>query len=283
MKTVLIGSLEAATPPPDYQSCHMLCPANTTGMYHFATSYVPQTENCLAGRVGPLIDKTDLKIMSYDAANVTIFPKCPTRPLSDWIAELQADGDMKFHFQRPQFVSDVGYALMTARKAAGYKRKAFAKATGLARATIYEMESGDRIGGSPLGKVAAYLSGCNASLIFTLTPHNGGPVVYQPFSAKMDTGAFCGQFVKNLRTAAGLTQAELNHHLRLPAAMERPEFDQSEFEASRGNAAPQISAIERLADPDAKPGNRRTLRLGTLFTIAYFCGYTLSVMQDKVR
>lgn len=231
--------------------------------------------------VGPLIDGLELKMITHNAANVTWFPKCATKSMNLWVEELTR-GDVDFYRQRPEFVSDTGYVLMKAREASMISRKELALRTGLARATIYEIESGHRIGGSTLGKVATYLSGCNGgTILFTLKSHDSERVFTRKFSADSDAVLFCADLVRSLRNAASLTQAELNHLIRLPTAIEQPDFCAETYKRNWPSAAPQISIIENPKGNGSQRKSNRTLRLGTLFAIAFFCGFTMGVTPNS--
>jgi len=240
----------------------------------------------LPGPVGPKTDEMDDLMHAFEADSaVSYFPKCATRSLEDWMAELN-DSEMAFYMLRPQFIGKTGIMLMRFRQKRGIRRSALAKRSGLTRVTISEIESGHRDGGSSLEKIQAYLAGCDrATLHVRIYPHGAASkdVVPRALQASDDASLFAANLVRDLRRAAGLTQAQLNDRLRLPAALDFGAVDLNMFRSDPTAGATRISRIENLVKADDSNKRQRSVRLGTLFSIAYFCGYVLELNAVEAR
>lgn len=281
----LCSALAYAARPLKIQHCPGVSPGDVPKNTRYAPGYHPValpfdrphlTSIQMPFYVGPTSDAEGyfaMDILDTDLDNIVAFGACKTRSLSQWVEELTENKDC-FFTKRPKFVSDVGFDLMRGREAAGMRRSHLSARTGLARGTILEIESGRKLYGSALDKIATYLQGIDGRLTFMLTHRDTGQKLYLPFRASDDAAGFAARFTRTMRTVAGLTQVQLNERIRLLRALNDPGFSAAAFRESASSAAPRVSKIEAGTQ-------KHGIRLGTMFAIAYFCHFELGVVTPQ--
>lgn len=214
--------------------------------------------------------------------------QCKTYSHDAWISILSSDV-AQYQLGRFRIVSDVGYALMCKRKECSFNVFRLSNAAKLSRATINRIEGSDciidasakSVDGPSLAKVQQYLLGLperTRVLRLLLTPLTDDRLGKTSFSyrAEYDPREFAADLVRGLRQAAGLSQATLASRMRTSRLMcNDPNTDLSACAAAPPPAAPMISRIENREQ-------ERGARIGTLYNIAFACGFALSVSFDGV-
>lgn len=212
--------------------------------------------------------------------------QCETYSHEAWLSVLSSDA-AKYHLGRFRIVSDIGYALKCAREASSYNVLMLSRNAKLSRATVLRIEGSDcktgdgakSADGPSLAKVQQYMLGLPKkawTLKLRLTPlvdYGLGDTVFS-YDVTQDPREFTAALVRGLRQAAGLSQAGLAQRMRMSRLVaQTPEADVSAFSSPPPAAAPMISRIENGEQ-------ERGARIGTLYSIAFACGFSLSISLD---
>lgn len=209
------------------------------------------------------------KMQKHDLTNIEFLGSCQTRSLASWADEISCATSEYFRL-RPLFISDVGYTLMKMREATGLNRSQLSRTSGLSRVTILEMESGTSMEGNSIAKVCQYLRAVDGKILIACEYLDRGTIVPLVISFEDDPAALSATVVRRLRTAASLSQRQLSDRLRLPGLVLENAKTSDSASPQSTDAAPMISRIEGAHQT-------RGIRLGTLFSVAFFCGFRLSV------
>lgn len=222
---------------------------------------------CRGGPVTVVQNRTDWDDLG-DVGDIEV------QTLDEWRQDLK-DPEADFFLRQRCFLDDVGLALMQLRQEKGLSRGRMADRAGMNRATVIAIEGAFQDEGNKLSTIAKFLAPLGCALPLTLTPLNQqhpGLTVPAPFAS--DPAGYAAAMVTRLRRMAGLSQSELWSRMKMSRTVLQGK--PLPTPANLPKSAPPISRMENGQNKDGS-------RMGTLFGIAYACGFMLGVDLKETK